>query len=68
MPWYGFAALPLLALRKPNLLTWTVALYARSILVGEQFPSLAPSAVGTRSASGAAVRRAGRRAHRAASS
>ena len=26
MPWYAFTALPLLALRRPSLLTWTVAL------------------------------------------
>jgi hypothetical protein len=47
MPWYGFAALPLLAIRRPNLLSWTVALYSAAILVGEQFPSLAPSYIGT---------------------
>jgi hypothetical protein len=46
MPWYAFAALPLLALRRPNLLTWTVAVYSAAILVGEQFPSLTPSYIG----------------------
>jgi hypothetical protein len=46
MPWYGFAALPILALRKPNLLTWVIALYAALILVGDQFPSLTPAGVG----------------------
>ncbi|HWS45490.1 MAG TPA: glycosyltransferase 87 family protein [Acidimicrobiia bacterium] len=47
MPWYAFAALPLLALRKPNLLTWAVAIDAALVLVGDQFPSLAPGGVGT---------------------
>src|SRR5262249_30537558 len=28
MPWYAFTALPLLAVRRPNLLSWTVAVYA----------------------------------------
>jgi Glycosyltransferase family 87 len=46
MPWYGFAALPVLALRKPNLLTWVIALDAALILVGDQFPSLTPAGVG----------------------
>ena len=46
MPWYGFAALPVLALRKPSLLTWVVAIYAALILVGDQFPSLTPAGVG----------------------
>ena len=47
MPWYAFAAFPFLALRKPDLLTWTVALYSALILVGDQFPSLSPNAIGT---------------------
>ena len=28
MPWYAFAALPLLSLRRPSLLAWAVALYS----------------------------------------
>jgi Glycosyltransferase family 87 len=47
MPWYAFTALPLLALRRPNLLTWTVALYSSLVLVGEQYPSLSASAIGS---------------------
>ncbi len=47
MPWYAFTALPLLALRRPNLLTWTVALYSSLVLLGEQYPSLSASAVGS---------------------
>ncbi len=47
MPWYAFTALPLLALRRPNLLSWTVALYSSLILLGEQYPSLSASAVGS---------------------
>ena len=47
MPWYAFTALPLLALRKPNLLSWTVALYSSLVLLGEQYPSLSPTAVGS---------------------
>jgi len=46
MPWYGFAALPLFALRKPNLLAWTVALYSALVLVGEQFPALTAGYIG----------------------
>jgi hypothetical protein len=47
MPWYAFAALPLLALRRPNLLTWTVAGYSGLVLLGEQYPSLSAGAVGS---------------------
>ena len=47
MPWYAFTALPLLALRRPNLLTWTVALYSSLVLVGEQYPSLSASSIGS---------------------
>lgn len=47
MPWYAFTALPLLALRRPNLLSWTVALYASLVLLGEQYPSLSATAVGS---------------------
>jgi Glycosyltransferase family 87 len=47
MPWYAFTALPLLALRRPNLLTWTVALYSSLVLLGEQYPSLSPTAIGS---------------------
>jgi hypothetical protein len=47
MPWYAFAAFPFLAMRKPNLLTWSVAIYSALILVGEQFPSLSSQAVGS---------------------
>jgi alpha-1,6-mannosyltransferase len=46
MPWYAFTALPLLAVRKPNLLTWTVAVYASLVLLGEQYPSLSASTIG----------------------
>ncbi len=46
MPWYAFTALPLLALRRPNLLTWTVAVYSALVLMGEQYPSLAADQVG----------------------
>jgi hypothetical protein len=46
MPWYAFTALPLLALRRPNLLTWTVAVYSALVLMGEQYPSLAADRVG----------------------
>jgi nitrate reductase NapE component len=46
MPWYAFTALPLLALRRPNLLTWTVAVYSSLVLMGEQYPSLAADRVG----------------------
>jgi hypothetical protein len=47
MPWYAFTALPLLALRRPNLLSWTVAFYSTLVLLGEQYPSLSASAVGS---------------------
>ena len=47
MPWYAFTALPLLALRRPNLLSWTVALYSSLVLLGEQYPSLSASAIGS---------------------
>jgi len=47
MPWYAFTALPLLALRRPNLLTWTVALYSSFVLLGEQYPSLSATAIGS---------------------
>jgi Glycosyltransferase family 87 len=47
MPWYAFTALPLLALRRPNLLSWTVAVYASLVLLGEQYPSLSASSVGS---------------------
>ena len=47
MPWYAFAAFPFLALRKPDLLTWSVAIYSALILVGDQFPSLSSNAIGT---------------------
>ncbi len=46
MPWYAFTALPLLALRRPNLLSWTVAIYSSLVLLGEQYPSLAAGQVG----------------------
>jgi alpha-1,6-mannosyltransferase len=46
MPWYAFTALPLLALRRPNLLSWTVAVYASLVLLGEQYPSLSASTIG----------------------
>jgi hypothetical protein len=47
MPWYAFTALPLLALRRPNLLSWTVALYSSLVLVGEQYPSLSADTIGS---------------------
>jgi hypothetical protein len=47
MPWYGFAALPLVALKKPNLLAWVIALDAGLILVGDQFTSLGPNGIGS---------------------
>jgi hypothetical protein len=47
MPWYAFAAFPFLAMRKPNLLTWAVAIYSAFILVSDQFPSLSPQVVGS---------------------
>jgi hypothetical protein len=47
MPWYAFTALPLLALRRPNLLSWTVALYSSLVLLGEQYPSLSASTIGS---------------------
>jgi hypothetical protein len=46
MPWYAFTALPLLAVRRPNLLSWTVAVYASFVLLGEQYPSLSASTIG----------------------
>jgi Glycosyltransferase family 87 len=46
MPWYAFTALPLLAVRRPNLLSWTVAVYASVVLLGEQYPSLSASTIG----------------------
>lgn len=46
MPWYGFAALPLFALRKPNLLSWTVAIYSACVLIGDQFPALSAGYIG----------------------
>jgi len=47
MPWYAFTALPLLALRRPNLLSWTVAIYASLVLLGEQYPSLSAGTIGS---------------------
>ncbi len=47
MPWYAFTALPLLALRRPNLLSWTVALYSSLVLLGEQYPSLSADTIGS---------------------
>jgi hypothetical protein len=47
MPWYAFTALPLLALRRPNLLSWTVALYSSLVLLGEQYPSLSAATIGS---------------------
>ena len=47
MPWYAFTALPLLALRRPNLLSWTVALYSSLVLLGEQYPSLSATTIGS---------------------
>ena len=47
MPWYAFTALPLFALRRPNLLTWSVALYSSLVLLGEQYPSLSASTIGS---------------------
>jgi hypothetical protein len=47
MPWYAFAAFPFLAMRRPNLLTWVVAIYSAFILVSDQFPSLSPDVVGS---------------------
>lgn len=47
MPWYAFTALPLLALRRPNLLSWTVALYSSLVLMGEQYPSLSATTIGS---------------------
>jgi hypothetical protein len=46
MPWYAFAAFPFLALRKPGILAWDVALFSTFILMSDQFPSLTPSMVG----------------------
>ena len=47
MPWYAFAAFPLLALARPSLLAWAVAAYSALILVGDQFPSLSAKAIGS---------------------
>jgi hypothetical protein len=47
MPWYAFAAFPFLAMRKPDLLSWSVAIYCALILVGDQFPSTSSNAIGT---------------------
>jgi hypothetical protein len=47
MPWYAFAAFPFLALRKPGLLAWDVALFSTFILMSDQFPSLSPEMVGS---------------------
>ncbi len=47
MPWYAFAAFPFLALRRPNMLTWAVAIYSAFILMSDQFPSLSPQVVGS---------------------
>jgi len=47
MPWYAFTALPLLALRRPNLLSWTVACYSSLVLLGEQYPSLSATTIGS---------------------
>jgi hypothetical protein len=47
MPWYAFAAFPFLAMRKPTLLTWSVALYSGLILLGDQYPSLSAKAIGS---------------------
>ena len=68
MPWYAFTALPLLALRRPNLLSWTVALYSSLVLLGEQYPSLSADDDRLGRAPVPAERAAGRRAGRAASS
>jgi hypothetical protein len=46
MPWYAFPALPLLALRRPNLLSWTVAIYSSLVMFGDQYPSLGSTAIG----------------------
>ncbi len=46
MPWYAFAAFPLLALRKPNLLTWSVTIYSAFILVSDQYVSLSDRDIG----------------------
>ena len=47
MPWYAFAAFPFLAMRKPTLLAWAVALYSGLILIGDQYPSLGTEAIGS---------------------
>ncbi|HVJ98045.1 MAG TPA: glycosyltransferase 87 family protein [Acidimicrobiia bacterium] len=47
MPWYGFIALPLFALSRLNLLAWAVALYAGCLFIGDQYPRLAASNIGT---------------------
>jgi len=40
MPWYVFAALPLLAPERPGLLGWSLGGYGGLILVGDQLPRL----------------------------
>jgi hypothetical protein len=47
MPWYAFAAFPFVALRKPGVLAWDVALFSAFILMSDQFPSLSPDMVGS---------------------
>ena len=47
MPWYGFIALPLFALGRLNALAWAVALYAGCLFIGDQYPNLAASNIGT---------------------
>jgi len=47
MPWYAFAAFPLLAMRKPNLLAWTLAGFSTLVLAGDQFPAVSAYAVGS---------------------
>jgi hypothetical protein len=47
MPWYGFIALPLFALGRLNALAWAVALYAGFVFIGDQYPSLSASDIGT---------------------
>jgi hypothetical protein len=47
MPWYGFIALPLLALGRLNALAWAVALYTGCLFIGDQYPNLAASNIGT---------------------
>jgi hypothetical protein len=47
MPWYAFAAFPFLALRRPNAMTWAVAIYSGLILVGDQYPTLSAKSIGS---------------------